>query len=127
MLFVSLLRWWYGVGWQGQVAAVRQRLARDADFFSFDQNVRELFQPFKQIDADTPRRGSLDVMLRAGFDKLFSRVFGAVIRSSLIFSGLIAMVLETAVGLLRLVVWPLTPLLAGLCIVLVFSGYTPWR
>lgn len=126
MLFISWARWWYGAGWQKQLGAVQERLLRDADFFSFEQNIRELFQPFKQIDADKPRAGSVDLMLRAMFDNLFSRVFGAIIRSSLIVSGIIAMILESTVGVLRLIAWPVLPVFPFIATYLGVVGYQPW-
>ncbi len=126
MLFISMLRWWYGVGWQRQVNALQERLLRSADFFSFEQNIRELFLPFKQIDADKPKSNSINLMMRAAFDNLFSRIFGAIIRSSLIVSGIVAMILEAALGVLRLVAWPLIPVMPLGFFMLALMGYEPW-
>lgn len=109
MPLISLLRWWYGRGWRDQYDLVRNRLAAVADFFSISQSARTLFSPFKQIDAGSAGQGSIDVLLRAWFDNLFSRVFGAVLRSILILVGCLVLVVEALFGILRLAGWPLVP------------------
>jgi hypothetical protein len=127
MLFVSLIRWWYGAGWVDQLKLVRGRFDRTADLFSLELSLRTMFKPFKQIDADGARKGSLDVVLRAMFDQLFSRFFGAVVRSGLIVAGSIALFLELMLGSARLAVWPLMPVMPLIGLVLASSGWLPWR
>lgn len=127
MLFVSLIRWWYGIGWLDQLGLVRARFDRSADFFSIELSLRTLFMPFRQIDADGARKGSLDVMLRAAFDKLFSRLIGALARTVLIVIGSVALAGEAVVGGLRLLLWPLVPLAGLIGIVLMSIGWLPWR
>lgn len=127
MLFVSLIRWWYGPGWLDQASLVRERLDKTADFFSIGLSLRSLFKPFRQIDAQGARKGSLEVVLRSYADQLFSRFFGAVVRSFLIVIGCVALVLETLAGGLRLAVWPLLPVAPIVALPLSFSGWLPWR
>lgn len=127
MLFVSLMRWWYGLGWLDQLALVRLRFEKTADFFSIGLTLRTLTQPFKQIDADRQRKGSLDVMLRAMFDQLFSRFMGLMVRSILILVGCLALATEVLVGGLRLVIWPFIPALPLLMLPLMMIGWMPWR
>jgi hypothetical protein len=126
MLFVSLMRWWYGLGWLDQVKLVRLRFGRTADFFSIGLSLRNLGQPFKQIDADRSKKGSLDVIFRAMFDQLFSRFMGVVVRSILIIIGCVALTLEALVGGLRLAVWPLVPLAPVIMLPVSMSGWIPW-
>lgn len=125
MPLISLLKWWYGLGWRDQTLLVRDRFQKMSDFFSIGLSLRSLFSPFKQIDADSSRKGSLGIVLRAMLDQLFSRVFGAVIRSFLILLGCIELLLEAVVGLIRLTVWPLVPLAPVLLLVVSLSGWTP--
>lgn len=126
MLFVSLMRWWYGSGWLDQVKLVRLRFDRAADFFSIGLSFRTLFAPFKQIDAGGSKKGSLDVILRAMFDQLFSRFFGSIVRSILIVLGCIVLILEAVVGTLRLVLWPVVPVAPVLMLPVAMSGWMPW-
>lgn len=126
MLFVSLVRWWYGLGWLDQAKLVRDRFDRAADFFSLELSLRTLFAPFRQIDAEGVRKGSLDVILRAMFDQLFSRFIGAMARSVLILTGSIVLFLEALVGGVRLAIWPAMPLIAALFIWFALSGWMPW-
>lgn len=126
MLFVSLLRWWYGLGWLDQLKLVRDRFDRTADFFSIELSLRTLFKPFRQIDADAVSKGPLNVVLRAMFDQMFSRVFGAVIRSIMIIIGSIAILLEAIFGGLRLAMWPLVPVLPLIALPLTLTGWIPW-
>jgi hypothetical protein len=127
MLFVSLIRWWYGFGWLDQSKQIQRRVAKTADFFSIGLCLQTLFQPFKQIDASTTGKQSLSVAVRAFLDRLFSRVFGAVIRSLLIVAGSLALGIEVFVAGLRLAVWPLIPLLPLLSLPLVITGWIPWQ
>ena len=127
MLFVSLLRWWYGLGWLDQLKLVRGRFDRAADFYSIELSARSLFKPFRQIDADRVRKGSLDIVIRAMFDQLFSRLFGAFIRTMLIVIGGVGIFFEAIVGGLRLLFWPLAPLLPLLLLPVALLGWMPWR
>jgi hypothetical protein len=127
MLFVSLIRWWYGFGWLDQVSLVRGRISKTADLFSIELSARSFFKPFRQIDADVVNKGPLGVILRAMFDQLFSRFFGAVIRSMIIIAGSVAVCIEALVGGIRLVTWPLLPVLPLLSLPLVQSSWMPWQ
>ena len=126
MLFVSLLRWWYGLGWLDQLKLVRDRFDRTADYFSIELSLRTLFKPFRQIDADGVRKGPLGVVLRAMFDQMFSRVFGAVIRTIMIIVGSIAILFEAIFGSFRLAVWPVIPLLPAVALPMTLTGWLPW-
>ena len=127
MLFVSLLRWWYGLGWLDQAKLVRDRFDRTADFFSIELSLRTLFKPYRQIDAEGVRNAPLSVVLRAWFDQMFSRVFGAVIRLIMIMVGSIAILFEAAIGGIRLALWPAVPLLPVIALPLTLAGWLPWR
>lgn len=114
------------MGWLDQLKLVRDRFDRTADFFSIELSLRTLFKPFRQIDADAVSKGPLNVVLRAMFDQMFSRVFGAVIRSIMIIIGSIAILLEAIFGGLRLAMWPLVPVLPLIALPLTLTGWIPW-
>ena len=120
------MRWWYGSGWLDQVRQVRDRFDNAADFFSLELALRTLFKPFRQIDADRARKGSISVIMRGVFDQLFSRFIGAMIRLVLIVIGCVVIALEAVVGVLRLLFWPVVPFLPLLALPLVMTGWLPW-
>lgn len=126
MLFVSLLRWWYGLGWRDQLKLVRRRLDRTADYFSIGLSLRSLFKPFRQIDADRAKKGSLDVIMRALFDQLFSRFIGSVARTFLILLGSVALFFEALVGGIRLGFWPVIPFVPLIALPVAMTGWIPW-
>ena len=111
MLIVSLLSWWYGDGWKGFAREFGEALEGTADFFSISSLFKTLFAPFRQISA------------HGGFlDRLISRLVGSVVRFFLIIFGLLAIILETAIGLAMIVLWPLMPLMPAACIFLTIVG-----
>jgi len=126
MLVVSLLSWWYGAGWRDQINLVSNRLLGAADRYSIFLLLRSLFAPFRQISAGSVTSGPLDARFRAWMDKLISRCIGAMIRTVLIITGAIMLVLEVIVGIFRLIVWPFLPLAPIAGFVLMMMGWMPW-
>lgn len=127
MLALSLVTWWYSAGWRDQAELCGSRLARVSDQFSITLLLQSLFAPFRQISADEPSRGGLDAKMRAWLDKLISRCIGAMIRSVLIITGAILLLIEVIVAGARLVVWPFVPVLPVVGIVMTASGWIPWQ
>jgi hypothetical protein len=119
LMFGSFLSWWYGEGWAAQVREVGDRLSRVNDRYSIGLLLSTLFSPFRQISAGSVR-GPLGVQMRAFFDRLISRFIGAGIRSVLIGIGLTAAFIGLLLGVLRIIFWPLLPVLP--LIGLVLSG-----
>lgn len=126
MLFPELIRWWYGPGWRDQASLLGERLAGIADRYSIELLVGSLFAPFRQIDAG-PVRGGLDVQVRAWLDRLVSRFIGALIRSVLVVVGIIIFVVNVALGVVWLGIWPALPLLPVVGLLLSVTGWLPWR
>lgn len=127
MLFVSLIRWWYGPGWLDQLRLVRERFDRTADLFSIELSFKTLFKPFRQIDADRVGKGSLSVILQAWFDRIFSRFVGSIARTFLIIIGSVAIAVEGMIGVLRLTVWPLLPCAPLFSLLFIMAGWAPWH
>ena len=107
---MALFQWWYGAGWVDQRSLLALRLDKIGDFFSIPLLVRTLFQPFRQISAET-FNGPLNLQMRLWFDNLFSRFFGAFMRTFMIIIGGLWWLLNGLVGVLWLLLWPLFPAL----------------
>lgn len=127
MLFVSFLSWWYGAGWGSQVLKVEQGLAKLVDQFSILQLITTLFAPFRQISAGRARaNASLDAKFHLWLDRQFSRFVGAFVRFFTILAGTAVLIISVLVGGLRIIVWPVLPLLPFVGLVLAMAGWLPW-
>jgi len=124
MMIVALFSWWYGAGWARAAGRVGGRMKAMLEAFSVALLLRTLFDPFRQISAGQVR-GSFDAQLRAMGDRLFSRVFGAVVRSLFIFIGLVGALLAGIIGLIELIVWPVVPFFPIIGIVAAVMGLKP--
>lgn len=127
MVPFSLITWWYSTGWRDQAELCGSRLSRVSDQFSITLLLKSLFSPFRQISADGPARAGLDAKVRAWLDKLISRCIGAMVRSVLIISGVVLLLIEVVLAGARLAVWPFLPVLPIAGIVMALSGWVPWR
>lgn len=106
---------------------LRERMGATMDYFSIDLLLRTLFSPFRQISAGKVR-GPLAVQMRAFFDRLVSRVIGAMVRSFMIVIGLVAIISYTLIGCLVLLLWAIVPLFPIIGVVLFISGWLlPWN
>jgi len=126
MLFTSLFSWWYGAGYRDQANLWFARLSRVSDRFSVSLLLKYFFSPFRQISAGSVS-GPLDARVRALIDKLVSRCIGAMIRTVLIVAAGIALLLEIVMGIFRLALWPVLPVLPVVGIFLAVSGWIPWH
>ena len=124
MFMVSILSWWYGDGWRQRFMMVRESLAKTLDYFSFGLLLKTLFKPFRQISAGRVE-GPINIQFRAFIDQLISRCIGAVVRSIVIFIGLLAIMSQITWGLLVLLIWGLVPLLPVIGIGMTTSGWVP--
>lgn len=104
---------------------VLERLAATADFFSIGLLLRTLFSPFRQISAGRVR-GPLGVQLHAFFDRLISRLIGAMVRTAMIFTGGFVLGFHAFIGALAVIGWLLVPLVPLAGIVLASGGWMPW-
>jgi hypothetical protein len=126
MFIFGIFSWWYGAGWRERATMLRERIAGTVDYFSIDLLVGTLFSPFRQISASKVN-GSLNVQMRAFFDRLISRMIGAVMRLFMIIFGVATILLHTVIGGALLLVWALIPLLPVIGIILYMIGWLPWR
>jgi len=124
MFLVGIISWWYGSGWRGQFVRVRDRLVATSDFFSIGKLASTLFSPFRQISAQKVS-GSLATVARAFFDKLISRVIGAIVRSFTILFGIIALVVQSLYEVMILLFWLILPILPVVGLILMAIGWVP--
>lgn len=125
MFVVGILSWWYGAGWRQRFTMLKERLANTMDYFSIDLLAKTLFSPFRQISAGRVD-GSLSVKLQAFFDRLVSRVIGAMVRFTMIIVGTGAILTHSIIGALTLIIWAIVPLFPLIGILLFISGWIPW-
>lgn len=121
---MGLFSWWYGAGWQRCVQSVRDNLLALYDYFSIDLLVKALFSPWRQISAGKVR-GNVQVQLHALLDNLISRIIGGFIRSIVIIFGSLTLLIMSIVGLLRIILWPLTPVLPVVFVIFAVIGWVP--
>jgi len=97
------------------------------DLFSIGTLIVTLFSPFKMISAGAAPTAPIDVQLRMWADRLFSRIFGAIIRTFVIIFGLIIIVLQLVMVLVRIVFHVALPLLPIVGVVMFAMGVElPW-
>ncbi|NCQ53953.1 hypothetical protein COV88_02620 [Candidatus Saccharibacteria bacterium CG11_big_fil_rev_8_21_14_0_20_41_19] len=124
MFLVGILSWWYGNGLFSRIQLVLNRLKASADFFSVGLLLNTLFSPYKQISAGNVD-GPIGIRLRAFFDRTLSRIIGAIIRSSVIISGLIIMSIQTIFGIVILLSWLIVPMLPAIGLIMWVIGWVP--
>jgi len=124
MLVVSFLQWWYSRGWYNFAQEVLEKLHNLADFFSLGLLLRTFFSPFRQISAYTSDNASLQQSIAEFFDKLLSRIIGAVVRFFIIIFGIVAMLAVAVIGVALICIWPMMPFAPIAGIVLAMMGVT---
>lgn len=120
MIMLDVLVWWYKVAWVDVLHDVQQRTIGVFQSFSVVLLLKTLFAPFRQIDAGGVR-GPINVQIRAWFDRSFSRVLGAAVRSIVIIAGCLTGLLVLLLGAIWAAAWLVIPLLpvAGIIIMVV--------
>lgn len=127
MFLVGILSWWYGDGWKHRASLIRERLARTLDFFSISLLLQTLFSPFRQISAGKTK-GPIGVQMHAFFDRLISRLIGAMVRSFMIIAGSLIITLHIIWGVVVMICWATIPLLPLVGILLFSIGWAPsWK
>lgn len=109
MIVLAFFQWWYGPGWSHQFKRVTGRFQSVAATFSLGIIIRTLFAPWKQIVTETRHDQAVNIKLRAGVDNLVSRFVGFSIRSIVLFTAFIALIVSTILSLLLAILWPLLP------------------
>lgn len=125
MAIVGIFWWWYGAGWLAAVKHVIEKISGLYDYFSIDLLLKTLFSPFRQISAGRVD-GPLNIVIRAFFDRLLSRVIGAIVRTIVVFIGLFSLAVAVILGLAYIISWALIPLIPFAGMSLMLAGWMPW-
>lgn len=122
MLAVDFLQWWYSRGWGHFAMALVDKFRGMADFFSISLLLRTLFSPFKQISTQDATDGGPMAYISNFFDKLLSRIIGAIVRTMILIFGMVVLLIEAILSLVFVIAWPAIPLAPIACIVLCVMG-----
>lgn len=123
MVLLEMFSWWYAHGWLIFIKKIRSLLTSITNFFSMDSLVRTLFQPFRQISADTAgSSSSLDIKFHMFLDRLVSRIIGFFSRLLLLIAGLIIIIFGGSLSLILIVLWPFVPFLPIAGIIMSITG-----
>ena len=122
MLMVGFLQWWYTRGWSGFVHGLVNKLRNMADFFSLGLLLKTLFSPFRQISAYASDNANIQQRIQEFFDKLLSRVIGAIVRIIVIISGIVTLTVMVIFGVILFIIWPLMPLMPIAGVVMAIMG-----
>lgn len=126
MFIVGMLTWWYTDGWKQRAQMIMVRLSGTLDYFSVGLLVRTMFALFRQDGAGSVD-GPIGVKMQAFMGRVISRIIGAVIRSTVLVTGLIIITLQALLGVSVLLAWALVPALPIIGAVLTATGWVPWQ
>lgn len=126
MVIVGILSWWYTAGWRQAFMSVWTRFVSTFDYFSIDLLIKTLFSPYRQISAGKVD-GPIGMQLRAFVDKMLSRVIGAILRTIVMVIGIVTLFILSVVSAVYLLIWAIVPALPVLGLVLMLTGWIPWR
>ncbi len=122
MVILLALKWWYSAGWQWVwTQSVSERIKWVNQAFSISALVRTWFSPFKQTYSKV-NKGSIDFRVQAAVDNFVSRFIGSILRTIIIISGLLCMILAVTTGVVAIIFWPVIPLMPLIAIILSVSG-----
>jgi hypothetical protein len=124
MFMVGILSWWYSKGFVRCFKMIKNRLVISADIFSIRLLIVTIFAPFRQISAYEAGESLAD-KIRVFFDKLLSRIIGAIVRIFMIIFGLIIMTLQIILGVVTIIFWLIIPLLPIAGLILMATGWVP--
>lgn len=103
-------------------AKLTNRLKNATDFFSIRLLVGNMFAPFRQISVGETSTSGLQFSVF--FDKLLSRVIGAIVRFILLIVGIVTIILQAIGGTSVVLIWPFVPLIPVVCVVLTIMQVT---
>ena len=125
MAITEMFMWWYSQGWSVFIHKIRHFLTDITDFFSMSSLIRTLFQPFRQISAESASSdSSLDLRFQMFIDRLVSRIVGFFTRLVLLLVGCIIIIIGSVVCLTLIILWPFIPFLPIAGIALSVIGVT---
>jgi hypothetical protein len=115
MLFVYIvnhyLLWHYTTAQKEILHIAKNFIWFITNFFSIPSLVRSLFSPWKRMTESKGSRFSLEDMAGYVIINLFSRLVGAIMRLSIIATGLLFLLITVALTLFTFVFWIFAPAL----------------
>ncbi len=118
MLALAFFSWWYGSGWKLVSKKTLQTLDNVLKSFSVSLLIKTLFMPWRRI-ITYPGSG-IAAHLQAIVDNTVSRFIGFLVRIFVLLAALVVVVCLALVGFLQLVIWPLLPIAAMVCLIMGF-------
>jgi hypothetical protein len=125
MLLMSLFSWWYSDGLKKELVYLAHAMGASLDFFSIGLLIKTLFAPFRQIDAGQAMQAPVDIQVRMFFDRLLSRIIGAVMRLVLIVVGAATLTVQLVGSVAAMAIYLLLPLLPVIGVAMYALGWTP--
>lgn len=125
-MLMAFFSWWYGAGWRRQGAEITRTMSGLLDTFSITLLLKTLFSPFRQISVGSVD-GPIGLQIRAFFDRLVSRIIGALIRFVMVMTGSVVIAFFGLWGMIKIIMWPLLPLFPVIGVILWLSGWVPWK
>ncbi len=125
MLLASFFKWWYGAGLKNRFERLTDKIIKTSDFFSIDLLIKTFFQPFRMIDSQKLEKGALEDKVRNWFDRLISRLIGAMIRFGVLLVGLLALLARLVYSLVAMILWLFVPFLPAVCVILFVLEVAP--
>ena len=123
MAIAEMFLWWYAHGWLVFVQKIKATFVNVVDFFSMSDLIRTLFQPFRQISAESAAAdSSLELKFHMFVDRLISRIIGFFSRLVLLVTGTIIIIISSVFSLVLIILWPFIPLIPIVGIVLTIMG-----
>ncbi len=125
MLMLDFFQWWYKKGFFDFLNRIKTSIVMVFDFFSIDILLKTFFQPFKLIDNEA-YGNNFPAQVKASADRLFSCVFGAVIRFFTLIFGFLILLVYLIFDLALILVWLIAPILPVACLILFIFGVKLW-
>ena len=123
MAIAEMFLWWYAHGWSVFMHKLKSFIANVVDFFSMSDLIRTLFQPYRQISAETAGAdSSLDLKFRMFIDRLISRFVGFTTRLVLLIAGTIIIIICSILCFVFIILWPFIPILPIVGIIMAVMG-----
>ncbi len=109
MIALEMLSWWYRRGWSQVAKNSVERFDKISRLFSVPILIRTWFAPWRRI-ITYPGAG-IEAQLRAMADNLVSRMVGFTVRSLVLLTAGLMLMLSGVLTVIQLILWPLLPIL----------------
>ena len=124
-MLMSFISWWYGKGLGWKAEKILDSIEHSMDTFSLGLLAKTWFSPFRQIDANSGANLPLDAQIRKFFDKLISRIIGAMLRSVVMVVGVGYISAKAIFGIFQIFLWIIMPILPIVFVVFFTMNLTP--